>query len=229
MKELYIVKEVHEVTSSHFSDGDASLIAERVWVERARYEAMSAWELQHSAVSGAGPAQVWERYTDVDEWREWSKGVEKSSLDGPFKAGTKGTSKPPNMPKGRFQLVAVEPEQGFTSEIKLPGGTLTLEHMLEPTDGGTRITHRATLAGPLNFIWTPVIGRMIKRELPDGVERLAELAVEKEEEARREAKEEEERNARLRKADEEFKEEIARTAPKDGRDPGAPSLPGSAS
>jgi hypothetical protein len=187
---------------------------------------VGTWELEHSAESEAAPAQIWERYTDVEEWREWSKGVEESSLDGPFKVGTKGTSKPPHLPKGRFELIEVEPEQRFSSKVTLPGATLLLEHTIEPSNGGSRITHRATFAGPLDFVWIPVIGRMIKRELPDGVERLAELAVEKEEAAREEAKEEEERKERLKESNKAFKEEIEKTSPEGERDPGAPSLPG---
>jgi hypothetical protein len=153
-----------------------------------------AWQFEHSADSSASPAAVWDRYVDVEHWSQWSKkGVERSSIDGDFEVGTEGMSKAPNLPKGKFELVVVEPEQRFASKAKFPGGSLVFEHMIEPTDGGTRITHRATLDGPLTFLWRPVIGRIIQRGMPDGVERLAELAVEKEEEKRREAEEEKER------------------------------------
>jgi hypothetical protein len=187
---------------------------------------MAEFEMEHSAESAAQPESVWERYTDVDEWREWSKGIEESTLEGDFEAGSKGTAKAPNLPKGRFELVEVEPKRRFVSKAKWPGGTLILDHMIEPTNGGARITHRATIAGPLDFLWSPVIGRIIKRELPGSVERLAEIAVEKEKEARKEAQEKEERNAKLEKADEEFKAEIERTSHGEG-DQGGASLPGS--
>jgi hypothetical protein len=69
-----------------------------------------------------------------------------------------------------------------------------------------------------------VIGRIIKRGMPNGVERLAELAVEKEEEERKDAEEEEQRAARLEKADEQFKDEIEKTS-REG-DKGGASVPG---
>jgi hypothetical protein len=170
---------------------------------------------------------IWERYRDVDNWSEWSpKGVEESSLDGDFAVGSRGTSKAPYLPKGNFELIEVEPQRGFTSKAKLPGATLTFEHQLEPIDGGTRITHRASLEGPLSVVWRPAVGRIIERGLPTGVERLAELSVEKEEEAREEEQEEKEREERLEKADEKFKEEIERTSSGDD-DAGGASLPGS--
>ena len=175
-----------------------------------------AWQYEHSADSSASPAAVWDRYVDVEHWSEWSKkGVERSSIDGDFEVGTKGKSKAPGLPEGKFELIVVEPQQRFVSKAKLPGGTLVFEHMVEPTDGGARITHRATLDGPLTFLWSPVIGRIIKRGMPNGVERLAELAVEKEEE---------QRAARLEKADEQFKDEIEKTS-REG-DKGGASVPG---
>jgi hypothetical protein len=184
-----------------------------------------AWQYEHSADSSASPAAVWDRYVDVEHWSEWSKkGVERSSIDGDFEVGTKGKSKAPGLPEGKFELIVVEPQQRFVSKAKLPGGTLVFEHMVEPTDGGARITHRATLDGPLTFLWSPVIGRIIKRGMPNGVERLAELAVEKEEEKRKDAEEEEQRAARLEKADEQFKDEIEKTS-REG-DKGGASVPG---
>ena len=185
-----------------------------------------SWEYEHSADSKASPASVWDRYTDVEHWSEWSqKGVQESSLDGKFQVGTEGTSKAPNLPKGKFELIEVEPEQGFASKAKLPGATLVFEHRLEPIDGGTRITHRATLDGPLTFVWRPAVGRIIERGLTPGVERLAELAVEKEEEAHEEEKADKEREERLEKADEQFKEEIEKTSSGEG-DKGGASVPG---
>ena len=184
-----------------------------------------AWQYEHSADSSASPAAVWDRYVDVDNWSQWSKkGVERSSIDGDFEVGTKGKSKAPGLPEGKFELIVVEPQQRFVSKAKLPGGTLVFEHMVEPTDGGARITHRATLDGPLTFLWSPVIGRIIKRGMPNGVERLAELAVEKGEEERKEAEEEKEREAKREKTDEQFKDEIEKTS-REG-DKGGASVPG---
>ena len=187
---------------------------------------MGHWEFEHSAESKAEPAAVWERYIDVEHWKQWSpNGVEESSLDGKFETGSKGESKAPHFPKGKFELVEVEREKRFVSRAGFPGGSITYEHQIEPSGGGTRITHKASLDGPLTFLWSPTIGRIVKRGLPSGVERLAELAPEKEEEARKEAKEDEERDERLKKADEKFKEEIEKTSSGEG-DAGGASIPG---
>jgi polyketide cyclase/dehydrase/lipid transport protein len=185
-----------------------------------------AWQMEHSADSRARPEAVWKRYVDVDNWSEWSeKGVERSHLDGEFKEGTTGKSKAPGFPEGKFRLITVEPEKRFVSEAKFPGGRLTFEHIIEPRDEGSRITHRATVDGPLSFIYIPLVKRPLQKGLPTGVDRLAELAVEKEEEDRQEAEEDKEREARLEETDEQFREEIKKTSRGEG-DKGGASVPG---
>jgi len=135
------------------------------------------WRFEHSADSTAGPNAVWRRYLDVEHWSDWSRnGVEWSHLDGPFEVGTKGKSKPPGSRALTFRLVAVEPDKLFASEVKVPGARLRFEHVIEPTEGGSRITHRVALEGPLAFLYTPLVRKGVEKGLPDGVDRLAVMA-----------------------------------------------------
>jgi hypothetical protein len=105
------------------------------------------------------------------------EGVEWSRLDGPFEVGSTGKSKPPGrLPAGSFRLDAVVPDQMYRSETKLPGVRLLFEHVIEPTDEGVTITHRAILNGPLARLWLQVLRKSIEGGLPPGVERLAAMA-----------------------------------------------------
>lgn len=186
---------------------------------------MANWEFEHSAESKAPPADVWGRYTDVELWPEWSNGVEKASLEGEFEAGGKGTIKSPSLPSSKFELVEVDAERSFVSKTKLPGASMSLAHTLEPANGGTRITHRATIEGPLQPLWSRAVGWVVRRDIPKSVERLAELTVEKAKMEAEQAKREKERDARLKEADEKFREEIEKTSHGEG-DAGGASLPG---
>src|SRR5437773_8453060 len=115
------------------------------------------WRFEHSAESSASPADVWRRYLDVEHWHEWSRnGVVWSRLDGPFEVGTKGRSKPPGLPAGRFRLVVVDPERMFATEMRLPGARLRFEHIIEPLEAGVRITHRAAIDGSLSFLYARI-------------------------------------------------------------------------
>ena len=136
-----------------------------------------AWRFEHTAESSADPHDVWRRYVDVEHWSEWSqRGVEWSRIDGPFEVGAKGKSKAPGLRAASFELVAVEPDAFFASEVKLPGGRLRFEHQIEPSGPGSRITHRVTVEGPMAFLYTRVVRHGVESGLPDGVDRLAVLA-----------------------------------------------------
>jgi hypothetical protein len=136
-----------------------------------------AWA--HSTESGARPHSVWRRYVDVEHWSDWSRnGVEWARLDGLFEVGTKGKSKAPGMPAATFRLVTVDPDARFVSEVKLPGGRLRFEHVVEPNEQGSRITHRVEVGGLLAAVYARMIGKTTEKALVDGVDRLAVLAAE---------------------------------------------------
>ena len=131
------------------------------------------WSFEHSADSAAAPEAVWTRYADVKEWAVWSPGVEWADLDGPFAVGTRGKSKAPGAMAARFRLIRVEESSMFASEVRLPGARLTFEHLLEPSGPGTRITHRASLSGPLAGLYKRRVQALTEQNLRNGVERLA--------------------------------------------------------
>src|SRR5436190_324140 len=135
------------------------------------------WSFAHTAESTARPDAVWRRYLDVEHWSEWSRhGVERSRLDGPFEVGTKGKSKAPGMPTATSRLVTVEPDARFVSEVRMPGARLRFEHVVEPNERGTRITHRVEVDGSLAAVYARIIGKTTDKALVDGVDRLAVLA-----------------------------------------------------
>ena len=74
---------------------------------------------------------------------------------------------------GGFRLVRVEPDAVFASTTWLPGARLLFEHFIEPRDTGLRITHRATLSGPLSALYKNRIRSLTEHSLPEGVDRLA--------------------------------------------------------
>src|SRR4051812_46717538 len=131
-----------------------------------------ARSFSHTAESQARPDSVWRRYVDVEHWSDWSRqGVEWSRLDGPFEVGATGKSKAPGMPAVKFRLIAVEPNARFVSEAKMRGGRVQVEHVVEPSGQGSRITHRLSVGGPLAAFYARIIRRNVEKALPDGVDR----------------------------------------------------------
>jgi hypothetical protein len=135
-----------------------------------------SWQFEHSADSVATPEEIWQRYVDVEHWSDWSPGVEWSRLEGAFEVGAKGKSKPPGSPTLRFRIVAVEPQVMFATKVRFPGAGLLFEHVIEPLATGARITHRATLSGPLASLYARSVRSRTEQGLTESVERLAMMA-----------------------------------------------------
>jgi Polyketide cyclase / dehydrase and lipid transport len=135
------------------------------------------WRFEHSAETAATADAIWRWYEDVARWSQWSRhGVEWATIDGPFVAGATGKSKAPGSPVLGYRLVTVTPNASFVSEARLPGARMRFEHVIEPRVDGSRITHRVSLDGPLEFVYRRSVRKSVERGLPDGVERLAILA-----------------------------------------------------
>ncbi len=62
--------------------------------------------------------------------------------------------------------VVTEYEEGrsFAWEADfLPGAHLVADHVIEPADGGTRLTLSLTSSGPVAMLLSPVLGRISRR------------------------------------------------------------------
>ena len=117
----------------------------------------------------AEPDRVWEAYTDVDLWSQWSEDIERASLSGPFTAGNSGRVKFARVPEGRFDITQVDREAGtFTIVARLFGGLLkvTFFHALTPVSAGTQITETADFTGLLAPLLGFIERRRIRRKWP---------------------------------------------------------------
>jgi hypothetical protein len=135
------------------------------------------WTTEHTERTAGTRADVWALWSDVSTWPTWDAGVERVTIEGPFAAGSAGRLKPSGAPSVPFTVRSAEPERSFVDESRLPFARMLFEHELADADGGgTLITHRATISGPLTPLWRLVIGRGLERELPDTVRTLAAQA-----------------------------------------------------
>ncbi|HEU5083919.1 MAG TPA: SRPBCC family protein [Acidimicrobiales bacterium] len=73
---------------------------------------------------------VWQVFTDVERWPEWTESVTRIvPLDGPaIEVGNRFEIKQPRMPKLVWQVTAVDPGRGWTWVQRSPGGTTLATH-----------------------------------------------------------------------------------------------------
>jgi len=132
--------------------------------------------IKHTVETTASPEAIWEILQDVTNWNTWDHGIEFSTLDGPFQHGTTGTLKPKGGPLLHTKLTAVETKKLFIDEVKLTLACIIVSHFLTESNGKTHVTHQIEMMGPLAFFFAFVIGRNMKKNLPQEMAALIKKA-----------------------------------------------------
>ena len=90
-------------------------------------------------------------------------------LDGPFGAGTTGFSKQRGgRPGSRFEVVLVEPTTRWVNRVPLPGGSLTMDHVLTDLGAGrVRLLKRYIVQGPMAIAFQLFFAKGIRSEAPE--------------------------------------------------------------
>jgi len=105
------------------------------------------WEFAHSVECPVSREFAWQFWTHVDNWM-FDPSVEAVTLDGPFAAGTTGTTRPRGLDLINWQLIEVQDGHSAIIEINLPGAVVTFRWQFEDLPNtATRISQRVTLAG----------------------------------------------------------------------------------
>ncbi len=132
--------------------------------------------IRHTIETTASPQEIWNIWQDVAKWNTWDHGIEYSTIDGPFQEGTTGTLKPKGGPLVHTKLTRVEPLKMFIDESKLPLTRIIVSHYLNVSNGLTQVTHQIEMDGPFAFVFTFLIGRTMKRNLPQEMMALVKKA-----------------------------------------------------
>ena len=115
-----------------------------------------------AAIDVAAPAQrVFDVYTDVERWPEWTDSVTSVQLldTGPLRVGSRARIKQPRLPTAEWEVVELVPGQSFSWTARGPGIRTTGHHLVSGRDGPVTVTAALEQAGPLG----PVLGLMTKR------------------------------------------------------------------
>ena len=129
------------------------------------------WELTHSVEMDASPAFAWNYWTNVANWEDPPA---KFELDGPFAAGSHGTTRLPGQEPLHWLLRAVTPPNTATIDLQLEGAVLSFEWRFDPLpDQRTRLTQRIVLKGENAATFRSQVESAFSSSLPDGMKKLA--------------------------------------------------------
>jgi hypothetical protein len=128
----------------------------------------------------AAPATVWEVYTDVDKWSQWTASVSDAHVDppGPLTIGSTASIKQPRFPRVVWTVTEVEHERWWSWANRAPGARTVAAHQLTPLDDGrTRvdlwIDQRGVLGRPIGWIARRTTRRYLRMEA-EGLKRNTE-------------------------------------------------------
>jgi hypothetical protein len=132
-----------------------------------------------SGVSRASPEHVWAAWIDVASWSA-SDHIESARLDGEFRPGSVIFSKAKGFPGSTLTITQVEPPRLWVDESRSPGMRMTFDHTIEVGDGGTTLTERVIIHGPLGRLIGPMLRRRLEALFAASVAEVARRAEEAE-------------------------------------------------
>lgn len=129
------------------------------------------WELTHSVETNASPSFAWNFWTDVTNWDDPPA---EFALNGPFAAGSRGTTRMPGQTPLQWFIREVTPPNAATIEMSLDGAALSFEwRFVGLADGRTRLTQRIVLQGEKADMYLSQVKAAFTANLPDGMKKLA--------------------------------------------------------
>ena len=131
-----------------------------------------ACQLEYSIEAEVTPLFAWNWRTDITTWDDPPA---QFRLDGPFVAGSWGTTLTPGAAPLRWQIRDVRPGAAFTIEIPLDGAALSVEWLFDAvSDRRTRITQRIVLWGANADAYVSDVQAGFGSTLADGMKRIAD-------------------------------------------------------
>jgi len=131
-----------------------------------------AWQLEHSIEVEVSPSFAWDWRTDI---KNWDDPPAQFLLDGPFAAGTWGTTRLPGQAPVRWQIRDVRSGEAFTIDVPLDRAVMSSEWLFDAmSKRRTRITQRIVLWGDNATAYEDQVRVSFGATLADGMKRIAD-------------------------------------------------------
>lgn len=135
------------------------------------------WSQTYSKkIKGLNPEQVWNVWTDINQWHTWQQDIEYAKLEGEFKIGNIFLLKPKGGPKISIELAAVEPNKRFTDLTRFPGARMYGDHEFLVDGDELEIRTTMRIDGMLSFLWRKIVAEDVANGMMAQTESLIEKA-----------------------------------------------------
>ena len=130
-----------------------------------------ALQLECSVEADVSPAFAWQFRTEVSNWNDPPA---QFALDGPFEAGSQGTTQLPGQEVLHWRICDVRQGESFVTEMQLDRATLTFEWYFDGvSENRTKLTQRIVLSGDNAGAYAGQVEAAFGPNLLGGMERIA--------------------------------------------------------
>lgn len=131
------------------------------------------WSFEYSVEAAVNREFAWKFWTDVSKWPVIDPSVESVTLNGRFRSGAVGTTKPRGGEQISWRIAEVFEGYSAIIEIPAPGAMLRLVWKFEDTENGrTRITQIASMTGTKASDYLGA-SEELQKGIPEGMRKLA--------------------------------------------------------
>lgn len=134
------------------------------------------FEIKKEVSGNYNKEKVWLLYSNVAQWLEWDKSLEKITLSGDFLEGTTGTMTNKGMPSIEFKLSEVTEGKSFTTTSMIGPVKIEVSHyLIKENEEKLKIEHGVKVSGP-DDNKNQEIGLAISGSFDQALETLGELS-----------------------------------------------------
>ena len=135
------------------------------------------WTKTHSTVTKeATKEQMWNLFTDINNWHLWNNEIEFAKLEGKFEAGNHYLIQPKNGRIVKVILLEVVENKHCLEFGEFPLAKMFYDHILEETPNGLKITSTIIMKGLLSFLWVQLVVKKIAASMPGHMQEQIKVA-----------------------------------------------------
>ncbi len=135
------------------------------------------WEKIHSKFYKDVSAQeVWEIWTDIENWPKWHNDLEYCKLNGNFVVGNSFVLKPKKAPPVKITLTEINENKKFTDRTDFLGAKMFDTHIIDEKENGILLTNKLIVTGTLKWLWIKVVANHVANSVPEEMNALVKLA-----------------------------------------------------
>jgi hypothetical protein len=139
-----------------------------------------SWVKTHTiTVKDIKPHQIWQVWSDVNNWHLWDTDIEFAHLDGGFEKGSIFSLKPKGGPKVAIEIIDAIPNKSFTDCTKFPLAKMYGTHQMQEGTDGLTLTVSVKVTGLLGYLWRKLVAEKVAQGIPEQTQKLLELAATK--------------------------------------------------